>query len=51
MVATKSSICNNIVKNIWLFYVKNKIWITSAHIPGAENVNADYEPRKSDAES
>ena len=32
--ATKISICNDIVKNICFFCVKNKIWIT-AHIPGA----------------
>ena len=44
---TKSSICNNIVKNIWLFCVKNKIWIAAAHIPSAENVIADYQSRKS----
>ena len=42
MGTNKSSICNHIVKNIWLFCVKNKIWITAAHIPGAENVIADY---------
>ena len=47
MVTTKSSICNDVAKNIWLFCVKNKIWITAAHIPGAENVIADYESRKS----
>ena len=32
MGTTKSSICNDIVKNIWLFCAKNKIWITAAHI-------------------
>ena len=47
MGTTKSSTCNNIVKNIRLFYVKNKIRITAAHVPGAENVIADYESRKS----
>ena len=47
MGTTKRSICNDIVKNIWLFCVKNKIWITAAHIPGAENVIADYDSRKS----
>ena len=46
MVTTKSSICNDVAKNIWLFCVKNKIWITAAHIPGAKNVIADYESRK-----
>ena len=29
------------------FCVKNKIWITAPHIPGAENVIADYQSRKS----
>ena len=47
MVKTKSSIYNDIVNNIWLFCVKNKIWITVAHIPGVENGIADYESRKS----
>ena len=43
---TKSSICNNMVKNTWLFCVKNKICITEAHILGAENVTPDYKSRK-----
>ena len=43
MGTTKSSVCNNIAKNIWLFCVKNKIGITGAYIPGAENVITDYE--------
>ena len=47
MGTTKSSICYDIVKNIWLLCVKYKIWLTAAHIPGAENVIADYESRKS----
>ena len=46
MGTTKGSICNDIVKNIRLFCVKNKIWITAAHIPGAESVIADYQSRK-----
>ena len=32
MGTTKSSICNDIVKRIWLFCVKNKIWIPAANI-------------------
>ena len=42
MGKTKSSVCNDIVKNIWLFCVKNKIWIFAAHIPCAENMIPDY---------
>ena len=37
MGTTKSSSCNDIVKNIWLICLKKKIRITVAHIPGAEN--------------
>ena len=43
MRTTKSSIYNDIVKRIWLFCLKNKIWIPAAYIPGAENVTVDYE--------
>ena len=42
-----SLISNDIVKNIWLSSVKNKVWITATHIPAAENVAADYKSRKS----
>ena len=27
MKTTKTSICNDIVKNVWLYCVRNKIWI------------------------
>ena len=47
MGTTISSISNDFVKNIWLFSVKNKIWITAVHIPGAENVTSDYKSRRS----
>ena len=47
MGTTKSSISNDIAKRIWLFCVKNKIWVPAANIPGAENVIVDYESRKS----
>ena len=47
MGTTKSSICNDIVKNIWYFCVKNKTWITAAQIPVVENVITDYESIKS----
>ena len=51
METSKSSVYNDIIKSIWhkikfLLFVKNKIWITTAHIPGARNVIADYESRK-----
>ena len=43
----KVSGCNDNAKNIWTFCVKNKIWITAAHIRVAQNVTANYDPRKS----
>ena len=49
MGATESSICNDIVKNICFFSVKKKIWTTATHIPGAENVIADYQSAKHNA--
>ena len=47
MGTTKGSVYDDIVKNNFLFCVKNKIWITAAHIPGDEDVTADYKSRKS----
>ena len=46
MGSSKSNICNSICQNIWLLCKKNEIWITCAHIPGTENVLADYESRR-----
>ena len=47
MGTTKGSVYDDIVKNNFLFCVKNKIWITASHIPGDEDVTADYKSRKS----
>ena len=44
MGTSKSSVCNDIVKN-------DKIWITAAHILGAENVIAEHESRNSHKDS
>ena len=46
METNESSVCNDTVKNIWLFCVKNKILVTAARIPRAENVTADYKSIK-----
>ena len=46
METNESSVCNDTVKNIWLFCVKNKILTTAARIPRAENVTADYKSIK-----
>ena len=42
MKSAKISVCNDVVRNIWIFCVKNKIWITAAHIRVAQNVIANY---------
>ena len=41
----RSSICNNIAQQIWNFCEFHSIWITIAHIPGVQNVIADYKSR------
>lgn len=38
--------CNSIACKIWILCEENGIWLTAAHIPGKENVIADYESRK-----
>ena len=38
-------ICNNIACNIWNFCTKNKLWVSTAHIPGKDNIEADQQSR------
>jgi hypothetical protein len=42
----KKKECNQIAREIWLWCMKNNIWITITHIPGVDNVIADFESRK-----
>ena len=35
--------CNSIACKIWTLCEENCIWLTAAHIPGKDNVTADYE--------
>lgn len=46
MGSSKSKSCNELAKLIWEYCTKFNIWITCAHIPGSENVIADFESRK-----
>ena len=46
MGTTHNDHCNRIAQDIWTFCKKYDIWITCAHIPGVENVIADFESRK-----
>ena len=38
-------ICNNTACNIWNFCTKNKLWVSTAHIPGKDNIEADQQSR------
>ncbi len=46
MGTSKSNECNEMAKQIWEFCKENDMFITSAHIPGVENVVADRASRK-----
>ena len=37
--------CNDIATKIWGLCEENNMWLTAAHIPGAQNITADYESR------
>ena len=37
--------CNDIARDIWLWCIERDIWLTAAHIPGKENIEADAESR------
>jgi hypothetical protein len=38
MGGSKSTSCNKVSKQIWLFCIKNKIWLACSRIPGKQNV-------------
>ena len=45
MGGIKSENCNNIACRIWNFCTENKLWISAAHIPGKNNIEADQQSR------
>ena len=45
MGGVRSLQCNDIAHEIWLWCEQRCIWLTVAHIPGVENVLADYKSR------
>ena len=45
MGGVRSPQCNKVAQQIWNFCESHFIWITIAHIPGVENVKADYKSR------
>ena len=42
---TKSPTCNDITSDIWSWCIENKTWLTAAHIPDIQNMDADRESR------
>ena len=45
MGGVRSVECHKVAQLIWNFCEAHSIWITIAHIPGVENVKADYKSR------
>ena len=45
MGGVKSESCNGIAREIWEFCESRELWLTIAHIPGVENVTADFKSR------
>jgi hypothetical protein len=43
--STKSLACNKVAQRIWRWCFTRHIWISAAHIPGVENVDADEASR------
>jgi hypothetical protein len=43
--STHSSECQSIAKEIWLWALARGLWLSAAHIPGIENVEADHASR------
>lgn len=46
MGGIKSIACDKVSKHIWLFCIKNKIWLSCSYIPGKLNTLADHKSRK-----
>ena len=46
MGGTKSVDCNDMARSIWKWCIERDIWITAAHLPGKQNVEADERSRK-----
>ena len=38
--------CNQVARELWQWCMDNNVWLSVTHIPGVENIMADYESRK-----
>ena len=45
MGGSRSDRCNKVAKEVWDWAEERRVWISIAHIPGIENVLADYKSR------
>ena len=45
MGGIKSDECNKIACDIWEFCIREKLWVSAAHIPGRQNQEADAQSR------
>lgn len=45
MGGIQSPECNDIARNIWLWCIDRKLYVSAAHLPGSENVIADKRSR------
>ena len=48
MGSCRSIDCDKITKSIWDWAIKRRLWLSSAHIPGRLNIEADEESRKAE---
>ena len=44
--SVKSIPCNDVTRDIWDWAIERQIWISTAHIPGILNIDADEESRE-----
>ena len=45
MLGIASKFCNHLAREIWETCIASKVWLNSVHIPGKENITADFMSR------
>ena len=51
MGTSHSDSCNSLAKEIWEWCIARDIWVSIAHIPGKQNLFADFESRRNQREA
>ena len=51
MGTSHSDSCNSLAKEIWEWCIARDIWVSVAHIPGKQNLVADFESRRNQREA